>query len=172
MIGGLFDGTARLACSIAGVVGKLGDLLKWLFIPDELPWSDMWEDMEGKFPFTAIGEAGGVFGALTSKINEDNYGEACGPVLDLSSAMDRIAMGADTSGFKVGLPNPSTSGCPGSGVAGARTEWDNTLGDIWGYRALVRGIATLFLVVLFVQKLAAAFGGGETGLEAGNEENA
>lgn len=172
LIGGVLDATAGLACSIGGLLGKLGDLLRWLLIPQTLPWSDMWDGPSGlhsRFPFTAITQAGSLVGALTGTMTESNYGPACGPVLDMSGPLSRVSLGADTSAIKVGLPNPSGSGCAGSGPAGARTEWDDTLGDVWGYRSLMKAIGTLFLVVIFVQRVAGSFIGGGTGIEAGDE---
>lgn len=168
LIGGVFDSTARLACTLADLLGKVFAFLLRLFIPETLEWEGTFDGVSARFPLNLVTDLLGAGGSIKDAVTvaKDN-GEAC-PSMDASS----IVKGVNIPGgerdwglaFNPKLPTPSDSGCA-SIFGGARTDLEDKLGDLFGFRGVIRNLLLLGMYVWLFFKVIAAFGDGKTGLE-------
>lgn len=168
LIGGVLDSTARLACTLGDLFGKLGRLITRLFIPEGgLPWSELTEGIETKFPFNLFGGISTFVTTMSTAATtglED--GDAC-PVLGFGSAIKVPGTDAETEALNIRLPTPSDSGCPGLD-GGARTARDDSVGDLFGWRTFVAAVFSIGLWLAVMVKLVRAFSPArETGLVEG-----
>lgn len=122
---------------------KLGGLLRTLFIPDELPWSDATAGIGSEFPFSVVSGLGTASATVTSWATSSTGGGNGCAGLDLNNAVTAIAH-RPVGGVAFRMPTPSDSGCPGMGVP-TRTVIDNTAGDLWGYRVWLRTLILLLV---------------------------
>lgn len=160
LIGGILDATASLACAIGDIIGRLlSGLLAFFMPPANLDWGGLWEGIETEFPFSIGTEiVSAVAGIHAAVITGKDGGDACGTmdVRSIGRAGTPAEFDAQWDGFLVALPTPEVSGCPGWGGA-PRTELQNRLGDMLGFRQTVRGIAAVFLYLGVFMMVLRAF---------------
>lgn len=109
-------------------------LLEFLFVPST---SFDLADCTGTFPCNWVEEINGVIGGVQG---------------DLSDLGGCVAPTIGWSEFEASFPPPP--GCTG-GNEGAAGEHDDTAGDLFGWRAVLRGFFVLSLWFAFVRKLLA-----------------
>lgn len=126
-----------------------GAILRCMFIPTGLTMASLTMGCADEFPCSWVSEANGAFGIASSGMTS-SLGEQCGPTIgfDPPAALS-------TARFEFRFPTPSSTLCPGNGPDGARSSQDDTAGDLFGYRALARAVATVVLVVAFLNTMVA-----------------
>lgn len=154
VLGGTSEWVSRIPLigdALAGVVNLvagLGCLLEYLFIPDDLPWSSLWDGFSTSFPFNVLGEGWGVVSMTTDAITTAQGGNLCGAI-DLRDVPPPIPgrTGDDLSFLNLKLPTPSDSGCAKNGVSASSLAAENKVGDLFGWRTFFR---TLMVIVLWL----------------------
>jgi hypothetical protein len=119
------------------VATALATLLEELFVPtDTTVITTTITDHDDRFPFSWTPVLAEFADSLPS------MGTGCPPSIVVPSP-------AGGTLFTARLPSATGSGCPGTGPGGARTSDDETIGELWGWRARLRALA-LALVGLSV----------------------
>lgn len=125
VIGTAFELVARLTCA-------LKQLLRELFIPDDVGLMFDVGDYSHRFPASWVNEATDSVTTLQSSISTAAGGSACGPVMNLPRPMN----------MTVRFPGPA--GC-GPTAAGASAANDAESFNLYGYRGGIRAVLKLFL---------------------------
>ncbi len=127
LIGGAFDGVARLVCA-------LKQLLLELFVPDDLGELLDVNEFSTKFPGSWVSSGVTGVSSLQSTVQAGVNGSACGPVMNVPAPMS----------MTVRFPGPA--GCGGSGSATADSAAFGLFGYREGFRALLTGMLYLGVV--------------------------
>lgn len=134
--------------------------LRWAFVPKQ-SWTDVWGDLGEQFPFSVAAEvvtAGDrVHAAATSGVDG---GAAC-PVIDVRNILE-AGGGAEAgegrwTNLLYRLPTPEEANCGSWNGTLVRSEAENRLTDVFGYRELVRNVALFFLLLGFALAVIRAF---------------
>ena len=121
--------------------------LMWAFVPPDSAWSSVATRVRLTFPLNIVSEVVETGNVVVDWFDRGLRGSGCWH-LDLSRAHPRGV--DDIAVLDWRLPTPSVSGCPGIASV-ARTEADDYVGDVYGYRwlfRLVAGLAVWWVVAL------------------------
>lgn len=132
--------------------------LKWAFVPTR-SYTTVITPLASEFPFSAGNEVvTAVLRLKDSVTTGKNAGDSCG-LIDVRSILKAGApaeIGTGFDNFKLYLPTPAESNCPGwSG--GDRTELQDAIGNGFGFRVVVRSLMAVGLYVGFLLALVRAF---------------
>jgi hypothetical protein len=146
-LSGLAGDVLSLPAAIAADIG-LG--LQGLFDPSTSTATEVGTSVQTTFPLSWVTALVGGGDALVTAVDGGiSGGSACGPYIGWSASGPVPAWG-------VHLPAPSSLGCPGNGPGGAATVEDNTAGDLFGYRVVVRDALLAVIAFGFVVRLTRA----------------
>jgi hypothetical protein len=130
----------------AEIATDVGLGLETLFEPSTTTITSTETEMSSVFPLDwappVVDGAGTVISGVTGGLANG----ACGPHVGWTGA-------APVPSYGIYLPTPSTSGCPGNGPAGARTSYDNSGGDLFGYRVIARDAVMAFMFLAFAVRV-------------------
>lgn len=137
--------------------------LKAAFVPREGTVAGMFSDLRTavavSFPFSVYSEVSSFTSELQAQLaDEGGHGSACSPGLNFGDVIRNPADGSPVDALNVKLPTPSDSGCEGFfDPSGARTEQDDEVGDLFGFREPVRALATGVMWTLFALRVVRTF---------------
>jgi hypothetical protein len=119
------------------IANAIQTALSTLFVPTHLQEhaTALQTEMSTHFPGNYVTGVHDAFTTVKSGVNGGVSGSACGPSMYVPAPLDRSYY----------FPTPSTSGCPGNGAGGARTTGDNSAGDVFGFRVVLRNFAALLV---------------------------
>lgn len=127
-----------------------GKLMRCLFIPTDLTADSVaGGTCSTQFPCSWLAEGHAAAVLIHTDLAGGVDGQACGPSVGFDLP-DSIATSVGRDDYRAVLPTPSGLNCPGNGPAGARTADDDKVGDLFGYRSLVRNVARVFLGLGFL----------------------
>lgn len=137
-----------IVSALNGLTGMIEEALQWAFVPDGT-WLNaqataLQTQAATQFPASVITEVVSGGNSLVTTITSGLSGSPCGPALGFDGFTPPA--GPTMPGFHVQMPSPSP--CPGNGAGGSRTAQDDQAADLFGYRALVRGLMTFGVVWL------------------------
>lgn len=135
------------------IADAIGCVLRKLFIPATTTVTAWWTTVRGLFPFTVVDE---MHGAITLFLDRlDNQAASSCLVLDFrhlpQNAGPEFNQG-NTEALRVAMPTPTGSGCLESATTGVDSA--NNVGDLFGYRELVRNLLLVALWVAVALKIA------------------
>lgn len=144
--------------STLNVAKAMACVLRWLLIPQSLPWSELSDAATGAFPLNLLPEVGSVWGAVGDAWDATGAEGGCFAVdleatkADLWPAGEPAPVGA----WRYSLPTPAASGCGGS-FGPTRTAADDAMGELWGFRGPLRAGARVLLWLAVMYRVIRAF---------------